>query len=361
MRPNQRWIATSRNLQCFVLAAAFVAACPVGGAAPVIMAKYEAGDGTSSWSPQYHWGWLSSWGEAWPLDQYGYSVTGAAGGGRNAWQIADAATGGVNPHYFFDLPAAVQQTANPYYGMARERGWRITTEAQFVSTMGGSANQGLSVYFDNRLYQVMIDHDASGDLRAQVYGNSTPYLLVTGAAAGDYYDYELRYDPATQQVTFEFEGQSLHTWSGVAAVHENLFSFGSLTSSGRGKMNYRSVLAEILAPALAPTQMGDYNGDGRVDLSDYTVWRQLLGSASPLADGNGNGRVDVPDYDVWKQNFGRDLGGGLQAQAAVPEPTTGALAVATLAAVCWLGKRKRAGMRNSQTDPVRTPSGACPY
>ncbi|TWT41644.1 hypothetical protein Pla111_30210 [Botrimarina hoheduenensis] len=48
-----------------------------------------------------------------------------------------------------------------------------------------------------------------------------------------------------------------------------------------------------------PTLPGDYNGDGTVDLGDYTVWRDGLGLA-----------YTQNDYDVWSANYG--------AVAAVP-------------------------------------------
>ncbi|MCO6044107.1 hypothetical protein NG895_09315 [Aeoliella sp. ICT_H6.2] len=60
---------------------------------------------------------------------------------------------------------------------------------------------------------------------------------------------------------------------------------------------------------------GDYNEDGSVDLADYTVWRNTLGSTSNLAaDGDHNGVVDVGDYQLWKDNIG----------ATAPQSTTAA-------------------------------------
>jgi autotransporter-associated beta strand protein len=58
--------------------------------------------------------------------------------------------------------------------------------------------------------------------------------------------------------------------------------------------------------AISPT--GDYNHDGTVDASDYTVWRDSLGSTTRLsADGNGDQVVDQLDYSVWKLNMGRSV------------------------------------------------------
>ncbi|MEO1495753.1 MAG: PEP-CTERM sorting domain-containing protein [Planctomycetota bacterium] len=52
----------------------------------------------------------------------------------------------------------------------------------------------------------------------------------------------------------------------------------------------------------------DYNGDGTVDVADYTVWRDSDGQtgAGLPADGNGSGTVDVDDYDNWVTNFNSD-------------------------------------------------------
>lgn len=94
--------------------------------------------------------------------------------------------------------------------------------------------------------------------------------------------------------------------------------------------------------AYGPTEMsvfvtaaGDYNGDGLVDIADYTVWRDTLGSAtSPQigADGDGDGQITEADLDVWRANFGTVVP-SLTASTAVPEP---AAAIATASALGWL-------------------------
>lgn len=71
---------------------------------------------------------------------------------------------------------------------------------------------------------------------------------------------------------------------------------------------------------------GDYNGDGRADAADYTVWRDTVGSEVLLAaDGDGSGVVDEADYLLWTAAFAGD------AAIAVPEPLSwGLLAMATV-------------------------------
>lgn len=75
---------------------------------------------------------------------------------------------------------------------------------------------------------------------------------------------------------------------------------------------------------------GDYNQDGLVDLADYTVWRNHLGSPLWQADGNGSGVVDAGDYDIWKMHFGDNGALFGVGSAAVPEP-------GTLALLAWAG------------------------
>ena len=79
---------------------------------------------------------------------------------------------------------------------------------------------------------------------------------------------------------------------------------------------------------------GDFNGDGTVDLADYTVWRNNLGAADESSlqnNGNGAAGVDLGDYQLWRLQFGQSQSVALAA-TSVPEPTgVGLLALAVLA------------------------------
>lgn len=80
------------------------------------------------------------------------------------------------------------------------------------------------------------------------------------------------------------------------------------------RFNYFRASTETLLPGIVtfsdpgvPALPGDYNGDLVVNLADYTIWRNNLGSiVDPFdsVDGNGNGVVDNADYRLWKRNFG---------------------------------------------------------
>jgi hypothetical protein len=78
---------------------------------------------------------------------------------------------------------------------------------------------------------------------------------------------------------------------------------------------------------LIPTNLtGDYNQDGFVNLADYTLWRDTLGSVvSELgagADGNRDGMIDAEDYGVWRSQFGTGTPVNVGAGHAVPEPSS---------------------------------------
>lgn len=72
-----------------------------------------------------------------------------------------------------------------------------------------------------------------------------------------------------------------------------------------------------------PILTGDFNGDGRVDAADYTMWRDHLGQEIPLPGDPTPGRVTAIDYQDWIDNFGA---GSIGVQS--PEPGAIALLVA---------------------------------
>lgn len=83
---------------------------------------------------------------------------------------------------------------------------------------------------------------------------------------------------------------------------------------------------------------GDYNANGIVDASDYTIWRDTLSSTTDLrADGDGSGAVDAADYLVWKNNFGG--GAGSSSAASVPEPGSMILLLLALATAMLHGRK----------------------
>jgi hypothetical protein len=93
---------------------------------------------------------------------------------------------------------------------------------------------------------------------------------------------------------------------------------------------------------------GDFNHDGKVDMSDLPIWQTTFGQTGNLdADANEDGVVDAADYTLWRDNLGRsDVGGA--GSAAVPEPASGLLMCLGAVIAAGLATTKR-----GQTDRVR--------
>jgi hypothetical protein len=91
---------------------------------------------------------------------------------------------------------------------------------------------------------------------------------------------------------------------------------------------------------------GDYNGDGKVDAADYTVWRDNFGATDESSlNGNGDGMngVDAEDYALWKLHFGETAtGSGSVAVASVPEPFTSGMAMLGMAAAAFIRRKSNA-------------------
>lgn len=130
---------------------------------------------------------------------------------------------------------------------------------------------------------------------------------------------------------------------------------GSFTLEGayNGALNTEDLLMTLRRPdgsvslafidyAESSALAGDYNGDGMVNLADYTVWRDNLGGTSlPFNETSSPGVVDVDDYTTWKNNFG-NLGGAVNAVSAaqVPEPASLSSASGAIFLFSMLGLRR---------------------
>jgi hypothetical protein len=85
---------------------------------------------------------------------------------------------------------------------------------------------------------------------------------------------------------------------------------------------------------------GDFNHDGQVDASDYTIWRHSLGSTTNLAaDANINGVVDNADFLLWRANFGKTSGSGAGASASAAIPESASWAMMLIASWVALARR----------------------
>lgn len=122
-----------------------------------------------------------------------------------------------------------------------------------------------------------------------------------------------------------------HDWDHSYALQEFQFKLDEQTDEFYGVLDINAI-ESIGEQQLIPTGMcpGDFDGDGVVGVSDYTTWRDNLGStdeSSISLNGYLNGVVDAADYELWKSNFGHEcpIPAAAAANQSVPEPSTIAL------------------------------------
>lgn len=76
------------------------------------------------------------------------------------------------------------------------------------------------------------------------------------------------------------------------------------------------LLEDSRSQVTAPAE-GDFDGNGVIDLEDYTLWQETFGSTERLlADANGSGVVDAADYTIWRDRYEEVV-----APLSVPEPS----------------------------------------
>ena len=116
-----------------------------------------------------------------------------------------------------------------------------------------------------------------------------------------------------------------HVWDSGYAMSELSFKMEGDQGEQFGVLDINAI--ETVGEALVSHCPGDFNGDGTVDIADYTVWRNNLGSADESVlsfNGYTDGVVDAGDYHLWKANFGNVCASPMMASmtSSVPEPGT---------------------------------------
>jgi autotransporter-associated beta strand protein len=172
----------------------------------------------------------------------------------------------------------------------------------------------------------------SGDFTQQ---SGTTLIEIGGASAGSQFDTLLVGGAASLGGILDIDllnsfvpsaGQTFQVLTSVAGV-SGVFSQTQLPALANGLFwnvlyGQHSVILAVAPTASLTSIPGDFNLDGTVDASDYTFWRDRVGTSSAAADANFDGQVTAQDYQLWKAHYGYSLtGGGFAAvvEAAVPE------------------------------------------
>jgi hypothetical protein len=116
------------------------------------------------------------------------------------------------------------------------------------------------------------------------------------------------------------------------------------TGLGAGDLKFRFTLTtgELINGAVNYVAgNADFNGDTRVNGSDFLIWQRFVGTTSGATlaqgDADGNGAVNAADLNIWKSSYG--TGGAAAATAGVPEPASAGLA-AWCAALALVWRRR---------------------
>lgn len=143
---------------------------------------------------------------------------------------------------------------------------------------------------------------------------------------------------------------SVDNAAGTFVIHD--FAYNSSTrdfldEQGNPVLDQFGDPKQIGVPLHAGQVAGDHNRDGRVDIADYTAWRDSLGATVPAgegADADYDGEITPIDYGIWVEDFGFDAFVVPETPAPpvmVPEPVTLGLLAAGAGGLALLRSRRR--------------------
>jgi hypothetical protein len=169
---------------------------------------------------------------------------------------------------------------------------------------------------------------SEGSLQFQ-NGNWTSFA-DQGAAGGDWQEANVN---ANRLSELKFSGNYQFA-KGAQISLGHMFN-----ASGSRDLEFQFLLAEgddVLDGVVVYQIPGDFNSDGAVDMRDYVVWRDGLGTTYTQSD-----------FSDWRSHFGESISGGLGAggsHAAVPEPAVASLILFGMLAIY---SRRIAAVRQS--------------
>lgn len=187
----------------------------------------------------------------------------------------------------------------------------VNTSASYIDLAGVRFTEGIGFNFDTSSVRILAPGETVlvvGDLAAFAvrYGNN--HLVAgefTGNLDGSGEEIELRGlgDTLIDAVDYSDDPPWAKSPDGSGPSLE-LISYTSNPNLGQ---SWRASSVFHGTPGAVDNLplWGDYNLDGIVNLADYTVWRDAIGTTNHFViDASGNGVVDADDYLVWKRYHG---------------------------------------------------------
>ncbi len=233
--------------------------------------------------------------------------------------------------FTFDVPAIVNDepnlniaSANPFRDFDRDFGGMSYGDATSPTNLSA-----LSLYIEPQTVAIP-PTDANGNITVPDGAGlvSVPLRIgATGWAANS------EVASNTQQIDFvddpESTGVTYKTGPDATdiAIHPSLGNTGSVVT-------------------VYETLPGDADLNGVVGLGDFNIWFNNFGPSGGWTEGNwdsaGDGPVGLGDFNVWFNNFGPVPLSSPSASAAVPEPSTALLLLASIPAFFgWRRRRQR--------------------
>ena len=103
--------------------------------------------------------------------------------------------------------------------------------------------------------------------------------------------------------TLSFEVLDGFSGSTNLVIVENNFRF-----EGGGSEKYEVLFtATITDEYVEPPMKGDFDGDGKVDFTDFFAFADAFGVTNSEFDLDGSGKVDFDDFFIFADNFGKSL------------------------------------------------------
>ena len=276
----------------------------------------------------------------------GSVATMIAGGGMFDFDVATVAPGGFTVAFEFNRFHPINPgTGNGFIAMGLGR--TVPDDATTYGPQGALNGSDFAILFQQGVdanvgnTQIFQDDDGTGSsflpgtaaTGPLDYGDPTAthavLLTMTPAVAGAYGDSDVI------NFTLEVDGSASFSSSVLGGD-----DFGRLAFSANPFVHRYIDNLVVTALPFTAVDDADFNGDTKVDGTDFLIWQRGFGTGATLAEGDANnsGTVDGADLAIWESQFGTEA--VVATGFAVPEPGAIVLTVAGVAGAWFVGRRR---------------------